>query len=105
MAIDRAVVYISEKLDDLPWKGKVVTFKDGLVFINAGENANVQVGDRFKVLREGESLIDPDTGIDLGSETTRIADIKVVNVQPKFSKAQIEGAANVVVMSGDLVLE
>ena len=105
MAIDRAVVYITDELVKIPWKGKVVTVKDGLVFINAGENANVQAGDTFKVMREGEALIDPDTGIDLGSEATKIADIKVVNVQPKFSKAQIEGAANVEIMKGDLVKE
>lgn len=105
MAIDRAVVYISEKLSQVPWKGKVVTFKDGLVFINAGENANVQVGDTFQVLREGESLVDPDTGIDLGSETTQVARIKIIDVQPKFSKAQVEGAAGVEVAAGDLVCE
>ena len=105
MAIDRGVVYISKKLSQVPWKGKVVTLKDGVVFINAGENANVQVGDEFQVLREGESLIDPDTGMDLGSEATKLANIKVTDVQPKFSKAKIEGAADVQIMAGDLVRE
>lgn len=105
MAIDRAVEHISKKLSKIPWKGKVVTLKEGIVFINAGENANVQVGDTFQVLREGEELIDPDTGIDLGSEATKLADIKVTDVQPKFSKAKIEGAAGVEIAAGDLIRE
>ena len=105
MAIDRAVVYIAEKLSEVPWKGKVVTIKDGLVFINAGENANVEVGNEFQVLREGESLIDPDTGMDLGSEATKLADIKIIDVQPKFSKAEVEGAAGGQILAGDLVRE
>ena len=105
MAIDRAVEHISKKLSKIPWKGKVVTLKEGIVFINAGENANVQVGDTFQVLREGEALIDPDTGIDLGSEATKLADIKVTDVQPKFSKAKIEGVAGVEIAAGDLIRE
>jgi curli biogenesis system outer membrane secretion channel CsgG len=103
MAIDRAVVYISEKLDDVPWQGKVVSFKEGVVFVNAGQNANIAVGDTFQVMREGEALIDPDTGMDLGSEATKLADIKITDVQPKFSKAQIEGTASGEIMAGDLV--
>ncbi|MCK5180159.1 MAG: hypothetical protein KAR32_11575 [Candidatus Omnitrophica bacterium] len=105
MAIDRGVVYIAEKLSSVPWKGKVVTIKDGLVFINAGENANIEVGNEFQVLREGESLIDPDTGMDLGSEATKLADIKIIDVQPKFSKAEVEGAAGGQILAGDLVRE
>ncbi|MBN1870413.1 MAG: hypothetical protein JW847_07570 [Candidatus Omnitrophica bacterium] len=105
MTIDRAVEYIAQKLSEVPWKGKVVSFKDGVVFINAGENANVHAGDRFEVLREGEALIDPDTGMDLGSEATKVADIKVIEVQPKFSKAEIWGAATSAVVAGDLVVQ
>ena len=105
MAIDRGVEYIADKLSQVPWKGKVVTFKDGIVFINAGENTNVKVGDTFQVLREGESLVDPDTGMDLGSEATRLGRIKVIDVQPKFSKAQVEGGGDIGIMAGYLVLE
>lgn len=104
MTIDRAVEFIAQGLSDIPWKAKVVTFKDGLVFVNAGENANLEVGNIFRILREGEALIDPDTGIDLGSETTKVADIRIVDVQPKFSKAEVIGSG-VDVKAGDLVRE
>jgi len=105
MAIDRAVVYISERLDKMPWKGKVVTSKDGVVFINAGATDGVSKDDVFQVVREGESLIDPDTGMDLGSETTKLGSIKVFETQEKFSKAEMVDKSGVEILKGDLVLK
>lgn len=89
IAIDRAVVYISDKLGKLPWQGRVVTVKDGLVYVNAGSDAGIVQGETFIVCRKGESLIDPETGMDLGAEKTKIGDIIISEVQPKFSKAKI----------------
>ena len=48
-------------------------------FINAGSEAGVQVGDEFVVYRAGEELIDPDTGISLGTVDSKIGVIKVTN--------------------------
>lgn len=104
IAIDKAVVYIADKLSRLPWQGRVVTVKSGLVYINAGENAGIKSGMNFAVYRKGESLIDPETGIELGSEKTKIADISVVEVQPKFSKAKIASATSDI-QTADLVFE
>lgn len=87
MCIDRAVEYIAQKMEDFPWEGKVVTVKDDLVYLNAGANAGITVGDMFSIYSEGEALIDPDTGMNLGSERSKIADVKVTDVQEKFSKA------------------
>lgn len=105
MAIDRAVVYIAEKMASIPWKGKVVTVKDGVIFVNAGTNSGIAVGDKLVVYKEGESLIDPDTGIDLGSDTKKIADISITEVQEKFSKTDILGNDSESIERGDLVLE
>ena len=105
MAIDRAVVYLSGKMSDMPWKGKVVTIKEGTIFINAGANSGVESGNMFRLYREGESLIDPDTGIDLGSDKTLIGEISVTEVQEKFSKATLKGTAAQEVHRGDLVLQ
>ena len=51
----------------------------GTVVINAGSTGGVNVGDRFKVYREGEELIDPTTGLNLGSLEAQIGEIEVVN--------------------------
>ena len=104
MAIDRAVVYIGDKLSKLSWQGRVVIVKDGLVYLNAGLNAGLTTGMNFVVYRKGESLVDPETGIDLGSEKTKIADVSVVDVQDKFSKAKIVHSS-AEIQASDLVLE
>ena len=105
MAIDGAVVYIAEKMAAIPWKGKVVTVKDGVVFVNAGTNSGIALGDKLAVYKEGESLIDPDTGIDLGSDAKKIADINITEVQEKFSKAAVIGSPSGEIERSDLVLE
>jgi len=105
MAIDRAVVYITNRLADVPWEGKVVTVKDGKVFINSGKNVAIEAGDTFAIYRQDEELIDPDTGISLGSERSKIADVKVLEVKDKFSKAEVIGTANQEIGTGDLVVE
>ncbi len=87
IAIDRAVEYIIAKTGNIPWEGKVVTVKGDTIIVNSGSNVGISVGDKFAVFRKGEEFIDPDTGMSLGAETTKIGEIEVVNVQEKYSKA------------------
>ena len=103
ITIDQAVNYIATKLSGLPWKGKVVTVKDGIVFINSGKTAGVASGDTFNVYKEGEALVDPDTGMNLGSEKTKIAEIKIAEAQDKFSKAQVTSGPADQVGKGDII--
>jgi curli biogenesis system outer membrane secretion channel CsgG len=105
ITIDQAVDYLARKLSLLPWEGKVVTVKDALVFVNSGKTAGIQVGDAFAIYREGEALIDPDTGMNLGSEKTKIADIKITDVQEKFSKAQVTDGKIEDIVAGNIVQE
>ncbi|MCK9573844.1 MAG: CsgG/HfaB family protein [Candidatus Omnitrophica bacterium] len=104
IAIDRAVVYISDKLGKLSWQGRVVTLKDGLVYVNAGSDAGIAQGETFIICRKGESLIDPETGMDLGTEKTKIGDIIIFEVQTKFSKAKILSSTEQIKTS-DLVIK
>jgi hypothetical protein len=57
----------------------------------------------FVVYRPGEELIDPDTGISLGSEEMMIGKIEVISdvAGGKACKAIIKGGSNF--MTGDLV--
>jgi curli biogenesis system outer membrane secretion channel CsgG len=104
IAIDRSVVYISDRLARLPWQGRVVTVKEGLVYVNAGSNAGIKSGMNFVVYRKGESLVDPETGAELGAEKKKVADIVIFEIEPKFSKAKILSKTDEIKPS-DLVLE
>lgn len=105
MAIDRAVEYVANKLENVPWRGRVVTVKDGTIFVNAGTNAGLQTGSTFTVCKEGEALVDPETGVELGKENTKIGAIKITEVQEKFSKAEPFGPIQGTIEKGDLLLQ
>jgi hypothetical protein len=61
----------------------------------------VRVGDVFMVYAKGEDLVDPDTGLKLGSDEKMIGSIQITNVQEKFSIGAIRGGG--AMKRGDLV--
>ena len=68
---------------------KVLGVAGQQVFINRGTGTEVQIGQMYEVFRQGEALVDPDTGETLGSAETKVAQVKIVSITPKFSKADI----------------
>jgi curli biogenesis system outer membrane secretion channel CsgG len=77
-AISNCVAYISEAMQNVRWSGKVILTKpDGFIFIKPGLNAGVQIGTEFIVFGTGQEIIDPDTGISLGSDEIETGKIKV----------------------------
>jgi curli biogenesis system outer membrane secretion channel CsgG len=78
-AIEDIMKLLDDKSAAIPWQAKIITVKDNTVFINAGSEVGVQVGDVFYIYVEGEELIDPDTGISLGSLESKIGKIEVIN--------------------------
>ena len=83
----------------------MILSKDVEVFINAGSASGITEGDTFSILREGEALIDPDTGMELGRDATKIAEISVSKVEVKFSKAKVVGTPTDPIVIGDVVQE
>ena len=67
---------------------KVVTVNNGLVFLNYGSSI-LSKGDYLNISSLGEEIIDPDTGIVLGSTEKEIGIIKVTEATNKFSKAEM----------------
>ncbi|WP_054720270.1 CsgG/HfaB family protein [Marinifilum fragile] len=86
-AIEDVVAMIDNNANNIPWQAKVITEKGGVVFINSGEADGLQVGDVFAVYSKGEDLIDPDTGISLGSVDTKIGEIKITDASVGNGKA------------------
>eukprot|EP01029_Cantina_marsupialis_P002669 TRINITY_DN1253_c0_g1_i8.p1 TRINITY_DN1253_c0_g1~~TRINITY_DN1253_c0_g1_i8.p1 ORF type:complete len:309 (-),score=14.56 TRINITY_DN1253_c0_g1_i8:1269-2195(-) len=86
-AIEDIVFMIDNKANDIPWQAKVITEKGGVVFINSGNADGLKVGDVFSVYAKGEDLIDPDTGISLGSVDTKIGEIKIIDASVGNGKA------------------
>lgn len=76
-----------------PAQGSVVKVEGGRVWLNMGQGA-VAIGDNLEVLAKGEELIDPETGISLGSEDTVAGRARVNDVREKFSIAQLDSSAS-----------
>ena len=101
--INEAVYKIAAKMDDVPWQGKIVTVKGDTVYLNVGKRSNILPGNEFAVYNKGQELIDPDTGISLGSEDERVGRVQVLSVEDKFSKAQMVSGNIGAVKRGDIV--
>lgn len=75
---------------------KVIKVSGGEVYLNRGSGATFKVGDKLSLFQRGESLIDPDTGENLGSAEEEVAAVEITSIQKKFTKARIiEGGQSV----------
>ena len=85
--INQGVFELIKQVGARPAEGSVVKADSSQIYTNLGSDS-VAVGDRLQVLKKGEELIDPETGISLGGTTTVIGEIEISQVQEKFSIAR-----------------
>lgn len=105
-AVNGVVKLITENMEKIPWSGKILRANpDGTVLIKPGSEGNVKVGMEFDVWRKGEEIKDPDTGLSLGSEESKVGRIKVKDdmLQGKAARATVVEGKDFKV--GDLVRE
>ena len=74
---------------DVIFPAKVLIKRDNIVTINRGEGGGVAEGDLFNVFAQGAELKDPDTGEVLGREEVKVGKVKISQVNPKTSLAEI----------------
>jgi curli biogenesis system outer membrane secretion channel CsgG len=80
---------IANRIADVVFPAKVLVKRDNEITINRGEGAGMMVGATFNVYALGQELIDPDTKELLGREEVKVGKVKVTQVNPKTSQAQI----------------
>lgn len=85
--VNQAVFELIKQVGAKPPQGSIVKADAAQIYTNLGADS-VAVGDRLQVLKKGEELIDPETGISLGGSMTSLGDIEVSQVQEKFSIAR-----------------
>lgn len=85
--VNQAVFELIKQVGARPAEGSVIKAGETQIYTNLREDS-VAVGDRLQVFRKGEDLIDPETGISLGSSTTVLGEIEVAEVREKFSIAR-----------------
>ncbi|MCU7835835.1 MAG: hypothetical protein KZQ83_11370 [gamma proteobacterium symbiont of Taylorina sp.] len=74
---------------------------DGAVYLNRGADSGVKVGEHYVVMRPGQALVDPDTGESFGSAESKVATIRVTEVEGARSRAELLSGSSPV--SGDIL--
>lgn len=91
-SIEKCVKVIDKAMKKIPWEGKVIRANaDGTLYMKPGSASGVKSGMKFVVYSTGEAIIDPDTGLSLGSEETMLGKIEVLQDigEGKACKAKI----------------
>jgi len=86
---DKAVREIVDGVISGVFPIKVIKIAGGEVYLNRGSGGTLKVGDKLTLFTQGESLVDPDTGENLGSAENEVATIEITAIQQKFTKARI----------------
>ncbi len=84
------------------WLGKVIHVENQVVYVNAGTNAHVQVGDRLSVFSIKKVLTDPETNQVVGLIENPIGELGVISSKEKFSQARMV-RGSVLPKKGDIV--
>lgn len=63
--------------------------QDGMVYLNRGEDGGLKAGAHFEVMRPGQELKDPDTGVSFGREELKIGLLELVSVEKFRSKGRL----------------
>ena len=84
------------------WRGAVLEVEGDRAYIDAGTRSGLAVGMILDVLAQDKEILDPETGLAVGSVTGKIGRLRVIDVQEHFSSASaVEGCEKL--KPGDLV--
>ena len=87
--VNKGVFDLVREIGARPARGSIVKAEGNRIWLNLGHGA-LSVGDPIEVMSKGEELVDPETGISLGSMDTVAGRARVTDVQEKFSIARLD---------------
>ena len=100
-AVAEAVDQVISGLNQVSWAAQVIDSQDGSIFVNAGTDSGVEVGDTFTASAIAKELIDPSTGIRLDRIEQKLGRVRIDHVAERYSVATALG--NFEVKRGDLL--
>lgn len=82
-------VKIADAIVDHAFPMKVVKVKNLKVWLNRGKDGGLSARQKLYIYSPGEALIDPDTGMNIGSAEEYVGVLRIIRVNPKFSVGEI----------------
>lgn len=98
-AISGVVDGIMENLLSKPWRSYILSLQNDTVIIAGGEKQGLKIGDTFSVFKNGQSIINPQTGMAIELPGINIATIKVIN---QFGNSYTDEGSVCQIISGNL---
>ncbi len=92
-ALSEAAEKIAAALSGQSWTAQVAQVRGGTLYVNAGRNSGLQVGDTLIISRTAERIVDPMTGAVLGVEQSNLGTATITEVQEQYAKATFRAAA------------
>ncbi|HEX9920856.1 MAG TPA: CsgG/HfaB family protein [Candidatus Methylomirabilis sp.] len=86
-AIDDLGNKIVQKLERIPWSGRIARVSGEKVYVNAGSEVGLTEGLKLTAYSMGEPIIDPSTGLTLGYDESPIGELVITQVREKYSVA------------------
>ncbi|MEJ1462903.1 MAG: CsgG/HfaB family protein [Candidatus Sedimenticola sp. (ex Thyasira tokunagai)] len=102
-AVNQGVFGLVKQTGTSKVEGVVIKSTQGKIFLSLGEGA-VAANEMLDLVKVGEQLIHPVTGVSLGGEEELVGSLKVVSVKEKYSIAKPVGIKASKVKRGDKVV-
>lgn len=104
-AITKVVQFIARKAQKTAWTGRVVDIGgDEMIYINAGFNSGIKVGNNFIIERITKALTDPETGEVLSNRKKVVGYLQVTAVEEKLAYGPYSSEGMESPKRGDLVV-
>jgi curli biogenesis system outer membrane secretion channel CsgG len=92
-AIQKAIAGILANIPKMKWSARVIDFRDGVVYVNAGTGYGMKPGTALEIFDPQPALIDPQTGRNLGSPDRLIGEVVIERVDTEYSTAKVVSGA------------
>lgn len=100
-AIENAVRFIRRKTETLPFRGRVLTVREGLVYTDSGKPTGAKAGWTFQVLRYPAAILDPETGLRLSRKPIAVGEVTLDSVKDQFATGKSDQAGRIA--RGDII--
>lgn len=68
---------------------KVAAISSGVAYINRGTDGGLSVGEALRAVRPGKPILDPDTGVEMGTTEEDLGQVVLAEVEDARSKAEV----------------